>query len=105
MAMKNTLLVVLLLLYSPAFIYSQVKEEETVVNGVGLPENQDAENIYNQGVSFYKQKMFEDAIRSFDKAIQLKPNNTFLYEKKGSGLCLFKKNWISVSSFASFLHQ
>jgi tetratricopeptide (TPR) repeat protein len=74
MAMKNTLLVVLLLLYSPAFIYSQVKEEETVVNGVGLPENQDAENIYNQGVSFYKQKMFEDAIRSFDKAIQLKPN-------------------------------
>lgn len=47
----------------------------------------ESENLYKQGIVFYEQYNYQDAVAQFDRAIAANPNNYKVYTAKGIALC------------------
>ena len=63
------LLALFLILSYSGFCYSQVED---------LQVNPDVVNLVNQGMELYKQKDFPGAIKAFEEALAIEPNNTLV---------------------------
>ncbi len=63
------LLVLFLVLSYSGFCYSQIED---------LQVNPDVVNLVNQGMELYKQKDYSGAIKAFEEALSIEPNNTLV---------------------------
>eukprot|EP00933_Yihiella_yeosuensis_P042745 TRINITY_DN3741_c2_g1_i1.p1 TRINITY_DN3741_c2_g1~~TRINITY_DN3741_c2_g1_i1.p1 ORF type:complete len:587 (+),score=204.88 TRINITY_DN3741_c2_g1_i1:96-1856(+) len=58
------------------------KEEEKPPEDLRTPEQKEADEYKTKGNELYKKKQFEDAIKMYDKAIEIEPNDLTYYNNK-----------------------
>ena len=76
--MKKTLFLLILLSFMGIYSYAQ-----DTIKAKGI-DDQKAEKLYNEGINFFDNQKYSDALAKFDEAITIKPQFEKAYFNRGT---------------------